>query len=95
MAYERFVPGAASHDDTVTIQLSNELAEQARQLNHATTHPDGITRLATAYTVLGDLATAAHGLDQTLDPSRRPAVPSGARTVSGGDVHSHGQMTDK
>jgi hypothetical protein len=58
MAYERFVPGAASLDDTVTIQLSNELAEQARQLNHATTHPDGITQLATAYTVLGDLATA-------------------------------------
>jgi hypothetical protein len=55
-----------TRNDEVTERLARDLYEQVRQLNHATGGPPGLTRPSTAYTVLGNLSAAAHGIDQTL-----------------------------
>jgi hypothetical protein len=57
--------GGPTRNDEATEQLAQDLYEHVRQLNHATGGP-GLTRPSTAYTVLGDLSAAAHGIDQTL-----------------------------
>ncbi|MFC5185828.1 hypothetical protein [Actinomadura harenae] len=66
MANDRHEPRYTPHD-AGTERLSRDLAENVRQLNHATAAPLGLTQPGTVYTVLGNLTSAAHGLDQTLD----------------------------
>jgi hypothetical protein len=58
--------GGLTRNDEATEQLARDLYEQVRQLNYATGGPPGLTRPSTAYTVLGNLSAAAHGIDQTL-----------------------------
>lgn len=62
-AYEH--DGQTRSDET-TEQLAWDLYEQVRRLNHVTAGPPDLTRPSTAYTLLGNLSAATHGLDQTL-----------------------------
>ncbi|MCW2913823.1 MAG: hypothetical protein JWN52_1891 [Actinomycetia bacterium] len=58
--------GGPARNDEATEQLARDLYEQVRHLNYATGGPPGLTRPSTAYTVLGNLSAAAHGIAQTL-----------------------------
>ncbi|MGP4029801.1 hypothetical protein [Actinomadura sp. 3N407] len=66
MTHDRYDLGAASEDDRATEQIVHDLRERVRDLNRATAGPPGLTMPATAYAVLGALASAAYGLDQTM-----------------------------
>jgi hypothetical protein len=52
------------HDDATIIALAQITAEAIRVLNHATFPRGDLSEPATAYTALGQLATAAHRLPQ-------------------------------
>ncbi|WP_106399949.1 hypothetical protein [Actinocorallia populi] len=52
--------------DDHTEQIARDLYEGVRQLNHATAGPPGLTYPGTVYTVLGNLAVAVYGLEQSL-----------------------------
>jgi hypothetical protein len=58
--------GGPTRNDEAAEQLAHDLYEHVRQLNYAVGGPPGLTRPSTAYTVLGNLSAAAHGIDQTL-----------------------------
>jgi hypothetical protein len=58
------------HSDTYTTKVSDAFAEAVRVLNHATLTHRGLTDPATVYTVLGDLAAGASGLEQLLGQVR-------------------------
>jgi hypothetical protein len=70
MTDHRQAPATARNDDQ-TADLSNNLYEHVRQLNHATTGPSSLTLPGTAYTILGNLSAATYGLDQLLDQINR------------------------
>ncbi|GAA0946934.1 hypothetical protein [Actinocorallia libanotica] len=57
--------------DDRTEQIARDLYEGVRQLNHATAGPPGLTYPGTAYTVLGNLAVAVYGLEQSLGQLHR------------------------
>ncbi|MCW2913356.1 MAG: hypothetical protein JWN52_1424 [Actinomycetia bacterium] len=68
-----------SRSDKNTEATARDLYENVRELNYATAHPPGLTLPGTVYTILGNLAAAAHALDQTLQQLHQFPEP-GTRT---------------